>query len=419
MDESTPLTGEMRSRLDADFYRNFLIHLAFVDGQGHFLHRRSNERYTFCGNEHADGECRICTEENFFAVNEALRFGNVYLMNAHTGLIFFALPVMVNQSVAGGIVSSRILPMELYTLITEEKRGYVNDEHIIRTVKQIPVIESGTVHTALDYLYTLALKYNLVNDAALMRARVANEQAAGMAEAIVATKVRPENYHMLYLYKEKDLVEKIKNGDRHAAVRILNDILVGIFSTSSTPVDVIKARLMELVVIISRAAVEAGVPSETLFRNNYRYFKEAAGLDNHVAITHWIVRVLEEYITEVAKKDTSVGDTRIAAALSHIHEHCREKLSLDDMASLVGLSTSHFAHEFKNAVGVSFVTYVNDLKLKRAVDMLMSADATVVEIAYDLGYSDQSYFIRQFKAKYRMTPLEYRKKYQRKRNVIN
>ncbi|MEK6793329.1 MAG: helix-turn-helix domain-containing protein [Spirochaetota bacterium] len=406
--------GTFSSLYDA-FYRNFLIGLAVTDAAGRFVHTREGTKVSFCSNEDSTGLCPVCIEENIFAINESLRFGNTYIMNSHTGLLFFAVPVMVNQSVIGGIVSSRILPMELYTIITDEKNtnDYISDEHIIRNVKSIPVIEAGTVRIASENLFSLSVAHNLVNETFLAARRASNEQEANIAEAIATTKVHSENYHLLYLYKEKDLIERIKANDRHGAVRILNDILVGIFGVSNTPIDVIKVRLMELIVIISRAAVEAGVKSETLLGLNYSYFRDIAKLDDAVGLTHWIVRVLENYISEVGAHGETTRDGRIARALRYVEEHHTSRITLDEVSSAVGLSPSHFAHEFKKEVGVSFITYVNNVKLTRAAGMLTSTANSVVEIAYDLGYSDQSYFIKQFKAKYKMTPLAYRNHYQR------
>lgn len=415
MDITTILPSAKFQTLYDAFYRNFLIGIAVTDAFGRFVHVREGTKATFCANEDENGHCPVCAEENIFAMNEALRFGSTYLMNSHTGLIFFALPVMCNQTVVGGIVSSRILPMELYTIITDEKntKDYVNDEHIIRTVKSIPVIEASTVRIASENLFSLALSYNLVNETLLSSRRASNEQEANIAEVIATTKVHSENYHLLYLYKEKELIERIKASDRHGAVRILNDILVGVFGVSSTPIDVIKVRLMELIVIISRAAVEAGVKSETLLGLNYSYFRDIAKINDSVGLTHWIVRVLENYINEVGAHSETTRDSRISRALKYVEEHHTARITLDDVSSAVGLSPSHFAHEFKKEVGVSFITYVNNVKLTRAASMLTATANSVVEIAYDLGYSDQSYFIKQFKSKYKMTPLAYRRHYQR------
>jgi two-component system response regulator YesN len=403
------------AHLSDDFYRNFLIGIGLTGEDGRVVYTRKDVR-TFCRREKSDGRCPVCEEENVFAANEALRFGDTYVMNAHTGLIFFALPLMVNQRVIGGIVSSRILPLELYTLITEERAASSrhHDEYIVSSVKSIPVIETRTITLAAEYLWTLAVRHNLINQSRLARQRDIHERESDRAEAISANKMLPENYHRLYLYKERDLSEKIKNGDKHGAVRILNEILIGIFGSSRTPIDIIKVRLMELVVVISRAAVEAGVDSRMLFGLNYSYFRDIAAIHNEVDLSHWIVTVLENYIREVARHHAAFPrNSRIRSVFEYVGAHYKEKVSLADVASLVGLSPSHFAHEFKKETGVSFITFFNEFKLQKAVDLLVATDESIVNIAYEMGYSDESYFIKQFRRKYRMTPLEYRKKYQR------
>ncbi|MBO6129158.1 MAG: helix-turn-helix transcriptional regulator [Pseudobutyrivibrio sp.] len=78
------------------------------------------------------------------------------------------------------------------------------------------------------------------------------------------------------------------------------------------------------------------------------------------------------------------------------------------MAKLIGFSESHFMRFFKEAFGVSFVTYLNDYRLSMAARMLLSTEESVLEISQQVGFENLSHFNRQFKRKYGKTPREYR-----------
>ena len=65
---------------------------------------------------------------------------------------------------------------------------------------------------------------------------------------------------------------------------------------------------------------------------------------------------------------------------------------------------------FKNMTGSSFTSYVNDRRLAAAAENLRRTDHKIVTIAEDSGFSNLSNFNRQFKARYGMTPGEYRDK---------
>lgn len=85
-------------------------------------------------------------------------------------------------------------------------------------------------------------------------------------------------------------------------------------------------------------------------------------------------------------------------------------LSIKEMAEFSGFSESHFMKFFKNHMGVPFVNYLNDYRLTLAARALAEGQEDVLTVAMDVGFSNVSYFNRLFKKKFRMTPLEYRKR---------
>lgn len=85
-------------------------------------------------------------------------------------------------------------------------------------------------------------------------------------------------------------------------------------------------------------------------------------------------------------------------------------LSIEEMAEFSGSSESHFMKFFKNHMGVPFVSYLNDYRLTLAARALAEGQEDVLTVAMDVGFSNVSYFNRLFKKKFRMTPLEYRKR---------
>lgn len=85
-------------------------------------------------------------------------------------------------------------------------------------------------------------------------------------------------------------------------------------------------------------------------------------------------------------------------------------LSIEEMAEFSGFSESHFMKFFKNHMGVPFVSYLNDYRLTMAARALAEGQEDVLTIAMDAGFPNVSYFNRLFKKKFRMTPLEYRKR---------
>jgi AraC-like DNA-binding protein len=64
---------------------------------------------------------------------------------------------------------------------------------------------------------------------------------------------------------------------------------------------------------------------------------------------------------------------------------------------------------FKNTMGTSFIDYLKDYRLAMAARLLQASDASILEIAEDVGFESLSYFNRAFKKRYGMTPTQFRK----------
>lgn len=110
--------------------------------------------------------------------------------------------------------------------------------------------------------------------------------------------------------------------------------------------------------------------------------------------------------------DDSLSEGRLESlksVLSFIGSHSSEGLSLTDTAKAFGLSPKYFSRYFKKNFNCTFVDYLTGFRLERAVDLLMSTNLSVSEIALSVGFDNLSYFIKRFKAARGCTPLQFRK----------
>ena len=102
------------------------------------------------------------------------------------------------------------------------------------------------------------------------------------------------------------------------------------------------------------------------------------------------------------------GRERLQRASDYILQHCREEITLEDLADHLYLSRAYISRSFPQYFGVSFREYVTQVRLAHAVQEMHSG-ATLTEIAYHNGFVNETAMIRAFR-KYRgMTPSEYRK----------
>jgi len=106
--------------------------------------------------------------------------------------------------------------------------------------------------------------------------------------------------------------------------------------------------------------------------------------------------------------NADVSPSRFAIVFEHIEENLDGEVNLVDLASLVGLSVSHFSHAFKAAFGVAPYRYILQRRLAKAKALLRTSEATIAEIAACVGFSSQSRFSQMFAQSTGLTPSAYR-----------
>jgi AraC-like DNA-binding protein len=84
-------------------------------------------------------------------------------------------------------------------------------------------------------------------------------------------------------------------------------------------------------------------------------------------------------------------------------------LSLEDVCREVGLNRNKLSEILKKNVGMTFSSYVNEIRLKEACRLLIETDLQVIEISINIGFGNVSHFNKVFKQTYQKTPLEYRR----------
>lgn len=105
---------------------------------------------------------------------------------------------------------------------------------------------------------------------------------------------------------------------------------------------------------------------------------------------------------------SALGDKReiIKLVKEYIENNFADDLSLEQLSYLAKLSPFHFLRIFSKEVGVSPHVYHTEIKIKQAKKLLLRGNS-IVQVAYDVGFVDQSHFTRAFKKIVGVTPGEY------------
>lgn len=97
-------------------------------------------------------------------------------------------------------------------------------------------------------------------------------------------------------------------------------------------------------------------------------------------------------------------------ALEHLTDNFAQDITLDALAAVVGLSTYHFARQFKRSFGLPPHSYLRRVRCEKARELLTFTKHSIGEIAAAVGYETPQAFARMFRAEVGVTPSEYRRK---------
>lgn len=126
-------------------------------------------------------------------------------------------------------------------------------------------------------------------------------------------------------------------------------------------------------------------------------------------LKNYIHNLLLDYSNILGSRQDNHYHVIIEDAQQYIEEHITDKIMIKDVASMVNLSESYFASMFKRITGSNFRSYVLNMKIEYAIKKLQTSDATISEIAAELGYDDYRSFHRMFKNATGFSPSNYMK----------
>ncbi|MGN0994303.1 MAG: helix-turn-helix domain-containing protein [Butyricicoccus sp.] len=99
--------------------------------------------------------------------------------------------------------------------------------------------------------------------------------------------------------------------------------------------------------------------------------------------------------------------------VEYLNEHCTEPLRLADVAGRFGLTPQYFCSFFKDHLGRTLIQHINLLRVERASRLLRETDLPIMEVGFQVGFENFSYFIKRFREVFGCTPTEYRKSLRR------
>ena len=360
---------------------------------------------------------RRCLEFHQSAGYTAYQTGNAYTARCHAGAVTITAPAILKERPAGFAALMPLWMWEWDEAAEAELLQWTKDldldlEALLAAGAHVPALDSGRVNALADLLMDLV---SAPSDELLFH-RAYSGQQQRIGELLQERKQEPGGSdgasarpHDYPIQVEREMLSRVRMGDKKGARAMLNELLAHIFLRSPGNIELMKARLLELVVMISRAAVESGAELEKLLGLNYNFISEASGIDGYEEISAWIVKVLDTFLDTVYESRGNPESRQLNDALSFIRQHFAENLTLEEVAAQAYVSPFYLSHMFKEKLGVTFVEYLTRVRMETAKNYLLNTRLSIADIAERVGYEDAGYFGKVFKRAAGVTPKGFRR----------
>ena len=133
------------------------------------------------------------------------------------------------------------------------------------------------------------------------------------------------------------------------------------------------------------------------------------GYEDYIASLFNDILLLVDRQQHEQKKATGNVQEQIERAAAYFNENYNTKISIDDYAESLHISTNWFIHNFKQYAGMSPAQYILSLRMVNAQSLLERTTYNIKEISEIVGYENPLYFSRVFKKEIGKSPAQYRK----------
>lgn len=279
----------------------------------------------------------------------------------------------------------------------QQMRANLKELFNILSIKVVSGIRTGVSRLMTDSSQTAAA-YNEALDALNHTPQEGGIYFAGLPSCAEETLV-PASKLL------EQLFNRLRIGDA-GGVRQLTSSYCASLVQADTDLNKIKNALFELLVNARNITTEINESYRNeAFDNAFAVLSNENDMAN---LELFVQKRLYECTTAINNTRTQHENPTIAKVCTYIQNHLSEDISLDALAADAQISPFYLSKLFKEEKGETFSTYLADMRLEKAKELLTTTTASIKEISAQVGYNDQNYFSKLFKNQFGVSPTEFR-----------
>lgn len=208
--------------------------------------------------------------------------------------------------------------------------------------------------------------------------------------------------------KEQSLVRCLKTGTAEELKEIVEGLFQGL---AEAPVSVKEYQLylMEIVTAVLRAAKDADADLDDLFGDNMATLAELYRFRTLAEAKAWLLGICTRLMGSIAVVRQSAFHNLVEEAIAYTRTNFGDsELSINKVCGRLHISAGYFSSIFKKETKLTFIAYLQHIRMEAAKELLRTTDLRALEIAEKVGYAEPNYFSFSFKKHVGMSPKEYR-----------
>lgn len=166
--------------------------------------------------------------------------------------------------------------------------------------------------------------------------------------------------------------------------------------------------------LTARYCIEGGMEVSAAYSLSDFYIQKADRCKTPEEVAKLHPAMCEDYTKRMRNlRKKKICSRHIVECLDYIYDHLHTRITVENLAALIGISPAYLSRLFKKETGMTVSDYIRNTKIETAQNMLIYSDYTLAQIASALAFPSQSYFTELFRKKIGVTPAAYRSQHLR------
>lgn len=413
----TILSRKVIQTVSAQYYKAFKLRSVLIDVNGEIIvEGRGRKRLIRPAWPSADGRSpprrtgRLPTfvQTNAFSLQEAIRWGEPFVFYPSRGIVSWVVALVDQRRVHGGLIGGEVLAADISRdeVIGHLAEQGIEPESAKKTTANLPVWPAVRIKQAAVFLQELFYRVSGWQPVLLEENRIKALQQRHISEAKDEHKKSGKTGYSID--RERMLLSLIRAGDHNSARKVLNEML-GAMYLLSPKLAVLRARAIELMGYLTRAAIEDSPILEPLIERNHQWMRKLIVAPDFETLSHVLMQALDDFMHGIYARGFNCYHPHVGRILDYVALHYSEQLTLKQIAAKIGISVSRVAHLVKQHTGKTVWQHLMRMRIAKARQLLENTNDQCSQIALTIGFCDQSYFTKHFRRLAGTTPVHYRR----------